>query len=481
MLLNCLEPKIVRNKLTGEDILVPCGKCHICNYKRSMRYVPRLEDERFAHKFSYFVTLDYAPEFVPKMIYENGYVRYSDDFRCADDFPIDEVFSVAGNAEYNEREISWLQRCQKFQGAIYVLNFHDIQAFMKRVRRRIQYLTSKYSIHEKVNIRYFAAGEYGPRTYRPHYHLLLFFDSEYVNAHIEQILREKWTYGTVITEFAGGSVSSYVSAYVNSAARCPLFLRKSYHRPHFQFSKNPFLGASGFTETECRNVVCNRIFTVQRYIAKSNSYAEIPIPFALMHELLPQYPRFIQYDKSFTCALLRNFDQARQCGFASTSRKYAEWCRSYITYHAAINSSVSTKMLVQYFTDIDIHYNDAYQNIRSINCYCRLFTFLRKAERNCLTFGISIQEYADLLEYFYKFYYHQQKLHNFYSEWEMNNPTYAMLTYINDFSLENLQNDSDYQQLYLEYSTKYAMKVKTKDEKDTLAYLRSKHMEYVQY
>lgn len=39
----------------------------------------------------------------------------------------------------------------------------DLQDFMKRLR-----------FNSKQSIRYFAAGEYGSQTYRPHYHLLLF-------------------------------------------------------------------------------------------------------------------------------------------------------------------------------------------------------------------------------------------------------------------------------------------------------------------
>lgn len=46
----------------------------------------------------------------------------------------------------------------------YSINVRDIQLFMKRLRKQLG--------HNRV--RYFACGEYGDASYRPHYHLLLF-------------------------------------------------------------------------------------------------------------------------------------------------------------------------------------------------------------------------------------------------------------------------------------------------------------------
>lgn len=55
----------------------------------------------------------------------------------------------------------------------YTLSIRDVQNFIKRLRK---YISKHYAKHGYVfppKIKYFAAGEYGPRTNRPHYHIVI--------------------------------------------------------------------------------------------------------------------------------------------------------------------------------------------------------------------------------------------------------------------------------------------------------------------
>lgn len=57
----------------------------------------------------------------------------------------------------------------------YSLSKRDVQLFIKRLRKYLstKSVCAKYGIPYKTPIKYFIAGEYGPRTGRPHYHCII--------------------------------------------------------------------------------------------------------------------------------------------------------------------------------------------------------------------------------------------------------------------------------------------------------------------
>lgn len=57
----------------------------------------------------------------------------------------------------------------KLDGYLSYTSKRDAQLFLKRVRKNL----SKYS-DEKI--RYYIVSEYGPKTFRAHYHVLFFYD-----------------------------------------------------------------------------------------------------------------------------------------------------------------------------------------------------------------------------------------------------------------------------------------------------------------
>ena len=105
--------------------LVPCGKCINCRLAYSRRWADRLVLESIYHEQSWFVTLTYNDFFVPESKY------------------IDE------NTGEVVPHLSLYKR--------------DVQNFLKRLREMVDY-----------PIRFYCAGEYGSKTYRPHYHLIIF-------------------------------------------------------------------------------------------------------------------------------------------------------------------------------------------------------------------------------------------------------------------------------------------------------------------
>lgn len=105
---------------------IPCGRCIGCRLEYSRQWANRCLLELGYHEQSWFVTLTYDDAHVPRRYY---------------------------GASDSGLALPSLTLCKR-----------DIQLFFKRLRKA----------YSGCHIRYFGCGEYGPSTYRPHYHLIVF-------------------------------------------------------------------------------------------------------------------------------------------------------------------------------------------------------------------------------------------------------------------------------------------------------------------
>ena len=99
------------------------------------------------------------------------------------------------------------------------LNYVDVQNYIKRLRKHLfQKLGSYETLH------FYAVGEYGPVHFRPHYHLLLFTNSEEVSQVLRYCHDKSWTFGRSDFQRSAGGASSYVASYVNSTSIARILL-----------------------------------------------------------------------------------------------------------------------------------------------------------------------------------------------------------------------------------------------------------------
>lgn len=110
----------------AEATLIPCGQCSGCRLDQSRDWANRCLLELEYHDSAYFVTLTYDDEHLPITYYA------------------DQVTGEALPAN--------------------TLRKRDFQLFMKRLRKAFS----------NDHIRFFACGEYGDDTFRPHYHAIIF-------------------------------------------------------------------------------------------------------------------------------------------------------------------------------------------------------------------------------------------------------------------------------------------------------------------
>lgn len=169
------------------DKIVPCGQCVGCRLKYSREWANRCMLELKYHEEAYFVTLTYDEEHVHR-----GYYADPD----------------TGEAFEN------LTLCPE-----------DLQLFLKNLRRQ-----QEYHFPHAAQIRFFACGEYGSQTMRPHYHAIIFslhledlepfgrsFDGfQYYRS---QYLEKIWKNGFVGVSQVSWETCAYVARYVMKKAK----------------------------------------------------------------------------------------------------------------------------------------------------------------------------------------------------------------------------------------------------------------------
>ena len=209
----CLNPQRIVNPYTNEAMTVPCGHCKACILAKNSRYAFQCDLESYSSKHTLFITLTYANRFIPRAQFVDSMERpYGHDLVDV------ETGEYLGEADLPIKEIERLQDKFHLFGYLPYLRKFDLQLFFKRFR----YYVAKRFPQEKV--RYFAIGEYGPVHFRPHYHILLFLQSDEVLQVCSTAVSEAWSYGRVDCQISQGKCSSYVAGYVNSSVLVPKVL-----------------------------------------------------------------------------------------------------------------------------------------------------------------------------------------------------------------------------------------------------------------
>lgn len=257
----CFHPNLVFNPYLDDYVVVPCRTCAACRSSYAVDLQNRIEDECKAHKFNIFFTLTYDNWHMP-MYYafpsEDGV--YFRAFRGNKPL-LDSHGEELPELDFDLEE-SWFPEPQHnpFQPGFGFCLKSDIQKFIKRLRIKI---VRKYGNVSKSKIRYFIASEYGPVTFRPHYHGVLFCDDERIARDLPRLIRETWTLCNperCDVQYVSGAAPQYVAKYVNGFARLPKVLGTKLTCPFHLVSKNPALGSFKIDEKEIFDCFVNNNF-----------------------------------------------------------------------------------------------------------------------------------------------------------------------------------------------------------------------------
>lgn len=206
----CLHPKRIINPYTHETLVVPCGSCEACRLAKNNRNAFLCDIESMSNLYTCFITLTYANRFIPRAIVVDSIER-----PFGRDLVDKETGEYLCDADLTDEDLERLLRKFYLFGDVPYLRKYDLQCFLKRLR---YYINEKFG---NIKVRYFAAGEYGPVHFRPHYHLLLFFNSKELLSLLSTLVCKAWQFGRVDCQKSKGNCSSYVAAYVNSSCTLP--------------------------------------------------------------------------------------------------------------------------------------------------------------------------------------------------------------------------------------------------------------------
>lgn len=257
----CFHPNLVFNPYLDDYVVVPCRTCAACRSSYAVDLQNRIEDECKAHKFNIFFTLTYDNWHMPMY-----YAFPSEDGVYFKAFRGNKPLLDSHGEELPELDFdledSWFPEPQHnpFQSGFGFCLKSDIQKFIKRLRIKI---VRKYGNVSKSKIRYFIASEYGPVTFRPHYHGVLFCDDERIARDLPRLIRETWTLCSperCDVQYVSGAAPQYVAKYVNGFACLPKVLATKLTCPFHLASKNPALGSFKIDEKEIFDCFVNNNF-----------------------------------------------------------------------------------------------------------------------------------------------------------------------------------------------------------------------------
>lgn len=179
----------------------------------------------------------------------------------------------------------------QFKGLLKYVNYRDYQLFAKRFRK---YLFTKIGSYEKISS--YVVSEYSPKTFRPHFHILFFFDSDEVAKNIRQAVYQSWKLGRVDTQLARDSAGSYVSGYLNSLVSLPcIFTDVSFTKNKSRFSK--LFGYESFRKAITTPEQAIERLSERVCFVRAGKPCEFNPPVSYISRLLP---RFVPYGSNFS-------------------------------------------------------------------------------------------------------------------------------------------------------------------------------------
>lgn len=292
----CISPRTVFHE--GRQYVVPCGKCDGCLLHKANDWSLRLKSEIESARYSLWFTLTYNNKYLPTMHYDERQDAWISDhdknvrFDSKKDVLRKDGFTISANADSFKR---YVPRNFGKDGYFGYSSKRDFQLFLKLVRKLI---SDKFGDYESKQIRYFAISEYGPTTFRPHIHALLFCEDFEISSYLlEQGLYSCWQMCNrelfqQYTRFANSGASQYVTNYVTGFAKLPAFLTFEPFKPFRLSSKGKAVGFDSFNEEEFLRSVLDGNLTYTKSVPRLSSTFIFRYPKGYCSTLFPKAYRF---------------------------------------------------------------------------------------------------------------------------------------------------------------------------------------------
>lgn len=226
---SCLTPIYFKNGTSA-----PCGHCSECLRRYANGWSLRLQKQYSVSTHVYFNTLTYDDDNLPV---NNARFSCNDvllsPLRCDKLYVADEknnVFVVSRDKYYNSHSdystyfskpivADRLKELFPYVHDVPTVLRSDVVLYHKRLRHYFDGLD--------IKIKYYCVSEYGERTFRPHYHELLFFSGiDSYNLSIENVrsaVLQSWNKGNIDLSAASSfACINYTTKYLRKKCPCPV-------------------------------------------------------------------------------------------------------------------------------------------------------------------------------------------------------------------------------------------------------------------
>lgn len=312
---NCLHPYKFLNKYTNTTMIAPCGHCTACSVVSGNKKDLLIQAHSSSYKCVAFVTLTFSNDNLPfGRLVDVGSRTYLVDNVCSDIILSDNDLISDDKKEKLYDKFRCVNGHNYKRGLIPYLDYSVLPLFFASLRQsllqkriRVYDNNSKTKFHYEKNdnystekINYFLVGEYGTRSFRPHFHILFFFNDPSFYQRLSNSISKIWKYGSVNCEISSGSSSSYVASYVASNICVPFILKspsirpKSLHSIHF--------GYKLFEACKSQITLDVTNFSNEVYFSSNGKVKTISFTNSFINSL---YPKQVGFTKLPPCVLYR--------------------------------------------------------------------------------------------------------------------------------------------------------------------------------
>lgn len=305
----CFDPQRIVNPYTKKVLYVDCRKCDYCRNKRSYELTQRIEREFIAsgNNDILFFYLDYNNANLPVYTRGNDGKWWSNRERGL-------AFDKRKLPHFEDEQVKEYYHPVKYwrKDAFAHLHYPDVRKWVQAVQQRFKYEFGELRKtvprtaeveqlfqglnYEDIRFRYFLCGEYGPTTFRPHYHIILFFPRRYTaeqTAYLAKVLSSCWSLGRAdIKPVTTRGVKNYVASYVTSTLGLPEVLRTKPLLPFCTFSKAPTLGAHHVDKGTLRQMLDTGVTSVSEWSHEDQQFVDVPAPSSLLSRYFPRCTRY---------------------------------------------------------------------------------------------------------------------------------------------------------------------------------------------
>lgn len=324
----CVNKREIVNPYTHRRLVVDCGKCPACLQQKADRRTLRIKNSLGKGEVALFVNFDYRNDCIPYIrkseltqirenkstdlnVYRDCYARklridathwdvqYKHDTHVLTTHKVIKSSVAAGS----------FRSLQHYDpDKVGVVFYPDVQNFFKRLR-----INLKRKFNYDNPFKFFCTAEYGGKTSRPHFHLLIFVPQRYVET-FRLAIATSWPFADSSRTLAkieiARNAAAYVSSYVNSNRSVPSLFKSREYGFHQRHSYSHIFGVEKdiySLPTVVKEYVTNRNLRRNHSSIVNGTYVVSSrlLPKYIVNRLFPKFKGFARLTSSqiYECCL----------------------------------------------------------------------------------------------------------------------------------------------------------------------------------